>query len=180
MFSNLQALSVVLTFQHATLGSFRLPAFVVIFSLDDDLGCRTSSPAERESPNLMLEVLLTVFSVSHICQSGFPLPFLQFLSFWVSFFYGRSSLTGRGFPLTSLSSASSQLLMQTLCVWIARRYWVVVWWERRLSVTGWSCGVGVHWVWLGGHVVREEIECDWVVVWWGCTLSVTGGRVVWV
>jgi len=32
-----------------------------------------------------------------ICQSGFPLPSLQFSSSWVSFSYGRSSLTADTF-----------------------------------------------------------------------------------
>ena len=35
--------------------------------------------------------------ISHICQGGFPLPSLWFSSSWVSFSYGRSSLTAEAF-----------------------------------------------------------------------------------
>jgi len=55
MFSNVAALSIILTFQHATLrGSFLSPAFVVRVSLADDLGCLTPSTAKHDATNLML------------------------------------------------------------------------------------------------------------------------------
>jgi len=58
--------------------------------------------------------------VSCICQGGFPLPSLRFSSLSVLLWWVLANC--RGFPLTTLSSASSQLLAQTPRVRLARRY----------------------------------------------------------